>query len=96
VIELKTTTTPENIGMFLLQNIPRQTPLLSQVVIFLSLIIVSNPNWQFVDCDTIAFSEQYDAVIITKIALKLLEEYILKLVVTYSFELKHDMKSYNK
>ena len=32
-------------------------PLLSDVVIFLSLIIVLTPNSQFLDCSTIVFNE---------------------------------------
>jgi hypothetical protein len=35
-------------------------PVLSDLVVFLNLIVVLIPYRQFFDCDTTAFSERYD------------------------------------
>jgi hypothetical protein len=46
-------------GTHFSQNIPRQIPLLSNVVvIYLSSIVVLTPTGQFLDCATITFSER--------------------------------------
>ena len=51
--------TSENTGTLVSQNAPRQMPVLSDVVIFLSSISVLTPNGQFLDCATIANSQRY-------------------------------------
>jgi len=53
------TTTSDSTGTLLSWDIHRQTPLLSEVVIFLSSVVVSTPNGQCLDCATVAFREQY-------------------------------------
>ena len=45
-------------GTHFSQNIPRQMPLLSNVVIYLSSIVVLTLTGQFLDCATITFSER--------------------------------------
>jgi len=53
------TNTPNNTSTLLSQNTPRCVPLLSNVVvIFLRTIAVLTPNWQFLDCASIAVSER--------------------------------------
>jgi len=51
-------TTSENTGIKRSQNIPRWTPLLSDVVIFLNGNVVLIPNGQFLCCATVAFSRR--------------------------------------
>jgi hypothetical protein len=65
-IELKSvTTTSNNTDTLASQNTPRQMPLLSDVVVlFFSPIVVSIPKMQFFDSATVAFSVQYDALIL--------------------------------
>jgi predicted metal-binding protein len=56
---ISVTTKSQNTGTLASQNTLRQMTLLSHVdVIFFSSIVVLTPNGQFLDCATIAFSEQ--------------------------------------
>ena len=61
-IELKCiTNTSVNTTTLLSPHIPRQMPLLSDVVVtFLGSIVVLTPNEQFLDCAALAFSERYN------------------------------------
>ena len=53
------TTTSENTGTLLSQNVARQMPLMPDLIVFFSSIVASTANEQFLDCATIAFSEAY-------------------------------------
>jgi hypothetical protein len=60
-IELKDiTTTSENTGTLLSQNVARQMPLLPDLITFFSSFVVSTANEQFLDCATIANSERHN------------------------------------
>ena len=57
------TATSDNTGRLLNRNITCQMPFLWDVIfIFLSSIVLLTPNGQFLDCATIAFSEQYNEI----------------------------------
>jgi len=57
------TATSDNTGRLLNRNITCQMPFLWDVIfIFLSSIVVLTPSGQFLDCATIAFGEQYNAI----------------------------------
>ena len=59
-IELKDiSNTSDNSGALLIQDTPRQMPVLSDVAILLSSISVLNTNGQFLDCATIAYGERH-------------------------------------
>ena len=60
-IELKNiSNTSDNTDTLLIQDTPRQMPVLSDEVILLSSTSVLNPNGQFLDCATFAFGERYE------------------------------------